>query len=149
MFFVRYANKRDRDTLVKFNQAMAMETEGLHLDQHRLESGVDAVLNDPEKGFYLICEHSGSIAGSLMITFEWSDWRNGNVWWIQSVYVDPDHRRKGVFTTLFAEIKKSIQSDDKIAGVRLYVDEHNQKAIETYLSLGMRSSNYKMLDLMK
>jgi ribosomal protein S18 acetylase RimI-like enzyme len=149
MYTIRSANKKDTKTLIKFNQAMALETEDITLDHQTVQAGVVAVIEDASKGFYLICEQSDTIAGSLMITLEWSDWRNGNIWWIQSVYVDPRYRRKGVFTALFTEVKKRISSNDNIAGVRLYVDEHNKTAIETYLTLGMKTSNYNMLELMK
>ena len=149
MYRVRPARADDRDVIAQFNLAMALETEAIELDPLTLNSGVRAVLEDPGKGFYLVCEHDGEAVGSLMITFEWSDWRNGNIWWLQSVYVDPAHRRKGVFSLLFNEVKERIQKAKDIAGARLYVDEHNASAIKTYLAKGMKLSNYKMLELMK
>lgn len=149
MYSVRPARQSDHDLIAKFNRDMALETEQLKLDPFTIDQGVKAVLDDPGKGFYLICEHNEIAVGSLMITYEWSDWRNGNILWIQSVFVEPSHRRKGVFSMLFNEVKSRMDEDNTIAGVRLYVDEHNAIAIQTYLSLGMKLSNYKMLEMMK
>jgi len=149
MYLVRPARSSDREKLVEFNLAMALETEQIKLDRKTLSSGVDAVFLDSARGFYLVCEENDKVIGSLMITSEWSDWRNGDIWWIQSVYVEPEHRRKGVFRALFMEITQRVLKEDSIAGVRLYVDEHNKNAINTYLSLGMATSNYEMLEFMK
>lgn len=146
---IRQAQRADAEKIIAFNRSMAQETEGIELKYSTIQSGVHAVLDDPDKGFYLVCETEGEVIGSLMITFEWSDWRNGNIWWFQSVYVEPEHRRKGVFTKLFNEVIKRIEDDAEIAGARLYVDKHNTAAIKTYLSQGMDLSNYQMLELMK
>lgn len=149
MYTVRAARREDKETITAFNRAMALETESIHLDPVTINDGVEAVLSDSGKGFYLVCETESDIVACLMITTEWSDWRNADIWWLQSVYVDPDHRKKGVFSLLFNHLRDTIKEHSGVAGLRLYVDEHNEIAIKTYLALGMKASNYQMLEFMK
>jgi ribosomal protein S18 acetylase RimI-like enzyme len=140
---VRSATAADIDVIVQFNTAMAVETEAKTLDPKVLSAGVAAVLAEPRRGFYLIAECAGAVAGCLMITYEWSDWRNGDWWWLQSVYVRPEHRRGGVFRALYAEVERRAARDDAF-GVRLYVEQDNRHAQETYIALGMHEEQYRM-----
>ncbi len=143
---IRDATSADIDLLVQFNAAMARETEAKTLDPMVVQAGVAAVLAEPRRGFYLIAEHAGEIAGCLMITYEWSDWRNGDWWWLQSVYVHPDCRRAGVFRALYAEVERRAGLGTGVAGVRLYVERDNSRAQGTYASLGMSETHYRMYE---
>ena len=130
--------------LARFNHAMALETEDLELDFERLEQGVRAVLEDPAKGFYTVAERDGQVIGQLLITYEWSDWRNGVFWWVQSVYVAPDHRGQGVYRQIYEAILNQAKQRDDVCGVRLYVEHNNEKAKLTYSRLGMGATEYEM-----
>jgi ribosomal protein S18 acetylase RimI-like enzyme len=141
---VRAATIADADTIVSFNAAMAMETESKTLPPDILRAGVEAVFADSRRGFYRVAEVDGVVAGCLMITFEWSDWRNGDWWWLQSVYVKPEFRRCGVFRALYDEIERAAQSTPRVVGVRLYVEKENRRAQNTYASLGMHEADYSM-----
>jgi GNAT superfamily N-acetyltransferase len=141
---VRTATAGDIDVIVQFNAAMARETEAKTLDPQVLRAGVAAVLAEARRGFYLIAEHAGEVVGCLMITYEWSDWRNGDWWWLQSVYVRPEHRRGGVFRALYAEVERRAAARTDVVGVRLYVERDNAHAQQTYQSLGMREDLYRM-----
>jgi len=141
---VRSATAADIDVIVQFNAAMAVETEAKTLDPKVLRAGVAAVLAEARRGFYLIAEHAGEVAGCLMVTYEWSDWRNGDWWWLQSVYVRPEHRRGGVFRTLYAEVERLARARTDVVGVRLYVERDNVQAQRTYQSLGMHEDAYRM-----
>jgi GNAT superfamily N-acetyltransferase len=143
---VRSARSSDRQAIVEFNAAMALETEEKILDPDVLAAGVAAVFDEPGRGFYLVAESDGAIAGCLMITFEWSDWRNGNWWWLQSVYIDPNFRRRGVFRALYAEIERRAGITPGVVGVRLYVERDNTRAQQTYASLGMHETKYRMYE---
>ena len=143
---IRKATKEDMDSIVNFNQQMAMETENKPLDKNTLQEGVTAVFQDPQKGFYLIAEAQGHVVGSLLITREWSDWRNGYFWWIQSVYVRTDMRRKGVFTALYKKVKAISQQRDDIVGFRLYVEKNNKIAQKTYKKIGMKPTYYLLYE---
>lgn len=143
---VRLARGSDCDSLVEFNRAMALETETKELDPVTLAAGVAAVLAEPRRGFYLVAECDGACAGCLMITFEWSDWRNGDWWWLQSVYVDPAYRRRGVFRTLYAEVERRAAMAADVIGVRLYVERANTRAQQTYAALGMHEAHYRMYE---
>jgi len=143
---LRAAQPRDREAIVAFNAALAVETERLELIPEVLRAGVTAVLGDPTKGFYLVAERAGRIVGQLMVTLEWSDWRNGNWWWIQSVYVAPDFRRQGVFRALFEEIATRARREGA-RGLRLYVERENQRAQATYSALGMKYARYELYEL--
>lgn len=144
---IRPATLGDADVIVRFNAAMALETESLELDMHRLIKGVRAVLSDPAKGFYLVAETAGRIAGQTMVTFEWSDWRNANFWWIQSVYIDPAFRAQGVFKRLYAEIERRAWLPGVSCGLRLYVEGANESAQRTYERLGMRRTGYRFYEV--
>ena len=144
---VRRAVGSDLETIVGFNASMALETEGKTLDLKRLSLGVAAVLGDDRLGFYLIAEIGGEPAGQLMITTEWSDWRNAYFWWIQSVYVAPDSRRRGVYRTLDDHIRAKAQSRTDVCGLRLYVDRDNRAAQAVYAGLDMQHSNYDMYEI--
>lgn len=141
---VRDATLVDTAFLVDFNVAMARETEARELDQTVLKRGVEAVFRDPHRGSYFVAERDGGIAGCLLITREWSDWRNGDWWWIQSVYVHPAHRRHGVFRALYAEVERRARAAGAV-GLRLYVERDNTRAQQTYRSLGMEAEPYRML----
>jgi ribosomal protein S18 acetylase RimI-like enzyme len=141
---VREATSADIDVLVQFNAAMARETEAKTLDPQVLRAGVAAVLAEPRRGFYLIAEQAGEVAGCLMITYEWSDWRNGDWWWLQSVYVHPEYRRSGVFRALYAHIEQLASAREDVVGIRLYVERDNRHAQQTYEALGMREDAYRM-----
>jgi GNAT superfamily N-acetyltransferase len=143
---LRAARAGDRDAIVGFNAALALETEKLRLVPEVLSAGVAAVLADSSKGFYLVAERGGRIVGQLMVTLEWSDWRNGNWWWIQSVYVAPDARRQGVFRALYREIAARAEQEGA-RGLRLYVERENARARATYLDLGMKHAKYELYEL--
>ena len=143
---IRRARRSDGSTIARFNAAMGKETEGIILDQKRLLTGVQAILRDPTKGFYLVAEVNARIIGQMMITREWSDWRNGFFWWIQSVYVFPRHRRGGVYRALHEYVITLGRKRKDICGLRLYVDRHNRRAKKVYEKLGMRKSRYEMFE---
>ena len=144
---VRAATPADLDIIVAFNSAMALETEGIELDVDRLRRGVTAVLDDPGRGRYFLAEIAGSVVGQLMITYEWSDWRNGCFWWIQSVYVHPDYRRRGVYRALDAHVRAEARRDGGVCGLRLYVDRDNHVAQRVYASLDMQHSHYDLYEI--
>ena len=140
------AEKCDLASLVKFNQLMAWETEQKTLDKIVLCKGVAALVADHNKGFYLVAEQDNNVVGSLMVTTEWSDWRNGVFWWVQSVYISPDFRRQGVYAQLYAEVKILAEQQQNVCGFRLYVEKENLIAQKTYESLGMEKSHYLMYE---
>jgi GNAT superfamily N-acetyltransferase len=137
----------DRDEIVDNIMRMAMESEGTALDRRTVTLAMDRFLGDPGRGFYLLLRHDGHLAGQCMITSEFSDWRNGEYWWVQSVYVSPEQRRKGVLRTLLDETKKLAREKGDVFGIRLYVDRDNQNAIEAYRRLGLPLSHYLMMDV--
>jgi GNAT superfamily N-acetyltransferase len=145
----REAQLSDAPVIIEFQQAMARETEDLELDREILTRGVHALFSDPSLGRYFVAERDGEVAGSLMITYEWSDWRNGMVWWIQSVYVAPAHRRRGIYAGLYAHVRELIDTDPDIRGIRLYVDRRNVSAQEVYTRLGMDGGHYQVFEWMK
>lgn len=141
---IRRATLGDAELLVEFNAAMALETEAKTLAPAVLRAGVARVLAEAARGFYLIAECDGAIAGCLMITYEWSDWRNGDWWWFQSVYVLPAFRRDGVFRALFAEVQRMAQAAPNVVGLRLYVERENRRAQDTYAALGLAETHYRL-----
>ncbi len=143
---IRIAEKRDAPALVEFNQAMALETEGKKLDSEILRNGVEAVFDDEKKGFYVVAEEAGKIVGGLMITFEWSDWRNAWFWWIQSVYILPSHRGRSIYRFLYEFVKTQATDAKNVCGFRLYVEKENTRAQRVYEKLGMESSHYLMYE---
>lgn len=146
-FQVRPATSGDADTLVEYNCRLAAETENKQLDPTTVRRGVKALLNDDRRGRYFVaCTNDEQIAGQLMHTFEWSDWRNGDIWWLQSVYVHPDFRRQGVFRKLHEHLKTLAESTPGVVGLRLYVENGNQHAQQTYHSLGFANPQYQVLE---
>ena len=143
---IRKGQSSDLNSLVQFNQAMALETENLTLDAELLTKGVNTLLSQPEKGFYLVAEVDGEIAGSLMVTFEWSDWRALDYYWIQSVYIRPQYRRQGIYGKLYQAVKDIAEENGGAASFRLYVEQENSKAQQTYAALGMEQSYYLMYE---
>jgi GNAT superfamily N-acetyltransferase len=137
----------DLETVVGFNIAMALETEGKSLEKGRVHQGVKAVLNSDRLGIYLLAEINHRVVGQLLITTEWSDWRNGYFWWVQSVYVVPDCRRHGVYRALDRQVRTEALREGNVCGLRLYVDRDNHIAQLAYESLGMAPSNYKMYEI--
>jgi GNAT superfamily N-acetyltransferase len=144
---IRSATHADAETIASFNTLLASETEDVHLDPATILAGVRAGLADAAKAHYFVAEEGGHVVGQIMITHEWSDWRNGDIWWIQSVYVDQAHRRHGVFRGLY-EFVCERASDAGAIGIRLYVDTHNSAAQETYAALGMHVTDYKLMEVM-
>jgi GNAT superfamily N-acetyltransferase len=145
-FTIRDARLDDAEVLAAHNSAMATETEGKALDPDVIGPGVVNLLRDPGKGRYWVAEADGRIVGQLMVTYEWSDWRNGTIWWIQSVYVDPDWRRKGVFSALYHYVESLLAEDTQAIGLRLYVEENNTRAQQTYAALGMVKPSYLVME---
>jgi GNAT superfamily N-acetyltransferase len=143
---IRRATVADVPVLVKFNEAIAWETEEKKLDTAVLTTGVRAVFDNPARGFYTVAELNGEIVGQMMITFEWSDWRNGWFWWVQSVYVREDARRGGVFRAIYRAIEAQAQADPTVIGLRLYFDTDNTRAQATYRALGMADTSYGMME---
>lgn len=143
---VRPARPDEADLLVEFNRAMAEESEDKGLDVAVLRDGVAYLLENPAEGFYLMAERDGEVAGTLMITYEWSDWRNGRFWWIQSVYVLPQHRRHGVYRALHAYVRDLARRDGGACGLRLYVERENTGAMATYRALGMDETHYRLYE---
>jgi ribosomal protein S18 acetylase RimI-like enzyme len=141
MISIRKATPGDAPSIIAFQQAMAMETEGLELRSEVITKGVMAVFRDENKGVYYVAEENGTVVASLMITFEWSDWRNSNIWWFQSVYVIPEYRRKGVFRMMYDHVRQEGMAQG-IAGLRLYVEAENTRAQKTYEAMGMNGGHY-------
>ena len=145
---IRPATADDADTIARFNRQMAEETEDKPLDPATVRRGVQAVFDDPDRGFYLVAERAGRVVGSLMVTTEWSDWRNGVFWWIQSVYVRPADRRTGVYTALHRAVRRRARDAADVCGLRLYVERGNERARGTYEALGMTETSYRMYEEM-
>lgn len=143
---IRIATEEDASALVDFNQAMALETEGKELDRETLSLGVSAVFADKTKGFYVVAEEDGTIIGGLMVTYEWSDWRNGWFWWIQSVFIVPAARGRGIYSDLYDFVKSRADEVGGICGFRLYVERENEHAQAVYEKVGMTASSYLMFE---
>ena len=143
---VRIAEPKDAETIARFNVAMAWETERKRLELPVVIEGVQAALNDPQHGFYVVAETAGGIAGCCMVTYEWSDWRCGVFWWIQSVYVKPEFRRQKVFSTLYEFLKQRASREPSVCGFRLYVEGANHTAQATYSQVGMAETSYKLFE---
>jgi GNAT superfamily N-acetyltransferase len=143
---VRRATPADAAVVAEYNRLLAHESEGKKLDPEVLARGVAAALADPRKALYFLAEETGEQLGQTMITFEWSDWRNGWVWWIQSVFVRSDARRRGVFRALFEHIHQIACRDPEVVGLRIYVERDNHAAQKTYENMGMKWTSYLMLE---
>jgi len=146
---IRKATTEDISTIVKFNETMALETEGKILARSILSSGVKAVFQNQKNGFYIVCELDQHVRASLMITYEWSDWRNGMYMWIQSVFVHKEYRKQGLYKLMYDYVKTLVAKESKLVGVRLYVDEENLNAQKVYTRLGMEKSNYQLYEYTK
>lgn len=141
------ADTGDIETLTEFNMAMARETEDRDLDETTVKDGVRTLMEHPEYGFYLIARsENGSPVGTLMITYEWSDWRNGLFWWIQSVYVTEKFRRRGIYTAMHSRVREMALNNPEVCGLRLYVDEQNTIARTVYKSLEMQGTSYRIFE---
>lgn len=145
---IRKATEKDIPIIMDFQQKMAWETERMTLVPEVISQGVTAVFTNSSLGQYWVAEDNGIVLASLLITYEWSDWRNSRVWWFQSVYVLPEMRRKGIFRSMYKYIQAEA-GEAGIAGLRLYVESNNLRAQNTYESLGMKSDHYKMYEWMK
>lgn len=147
---VRLARIEDAATIASFSVAMALETEGRHLDRDRLHDGTMALLNSPDRGFFMVAEleqvDDRQLVGQLMITFEWSDWRNGAFWWIQSVYVAPAWRRQSVFRRMHQTVMATAKTNPNVCGIRLYVEENNSVAQAVYRKVGLTPSSYAVFE---
>ena len=143
---IRTGEERDAAALTEFNIAMALETEGKVLVPEVVSRGVQTLLKKPEYGFYAIAERNGEIAGALMVTTEWSDWRDGEFWWVQSVYVRRDFRRQGIYRKLYEFIKARAAEKGNVCGFRLYVERDNSVAQQAYTKVGMSETFYKMFE---
>jgi GNAT superfamily N-acetyltransferase len=146
---VRDARPEDASTIVDFQLAMARETEEVELDLETCTRGVAAVFADATLGRYFVVEEEGLVVASLMITYEWSDWRAGTVWWIQSVYVLPTHRGRRIYAALYEQVKTLVESMPGVRGIRLYVDRRNTAAQQVYTRLGMNGEHYQVFEWMK
>ena len=148
MISIRKATTDDAQIIIDFQQKMAWETEQMTLAGDIVTKGVNAVFQKTNLGQYWVAEDNGNVVASLLITYEWSDWRNSVVWWFQSVYVLPDWRRKGIFRSMYLHIKGEADKQE-VAGLRLYVESNNSRAQQTYEALGMQSEHYRMYEWLK
>ena len=144
---IRRADIADLETLVGFNSAMARETEDKGLCLETLRRGIGTMLEDASLGFYLVAEVGGTPVAQLMVTTEWSDWRNAYFFWLQSLYVKPDYRRRGVFRRLYESVERQARESGNVCGIRLYVERTNTRAQEAYVNLGMAHSHYDMYEV--
>ena len=144
---IRRAELQDAEVITRFNIDLAAETEDLHLDPACVSAGVRALLKDPGKGVYFVSEQEGMVIGQVMITYEWSDWRNANLWWLQSVYVRRDFRGRGVFAGLFRHLRQLAETTPEVCGIRLYMHDANQRARSAYEKLGMTQTHYLVFEL--
>lgn len=149
MIMIRQGGVKDIEVIIDFQLRMAKETEDLALDEDRLSKGIKAVFEDKSKGTYYIAEAAGRAVGILLTIPEWSDWRNGTILWIHSLYVVPEARRKDVFTKLYQYLRQIVEESDELMGLRLYVDKKNAGAQKVYESLGMNKDHYVMYEWLK
>ena len=146
---IREGQIEERELIAQFQVEMAWETECYQLDYDIVVRGVEAVLNNPAYGVYYVAVVDNQVVGSLLTTYEWSDWRNGTVLWIQSVFIDPIFRKSGVYNQLYSYIRNMVDADGSLKGIRLYVDETNERAREVYRRLGMNGEHYRVFEWMK
>ena len=149
MIEIREGKLSDSEHIVELQLRMAQETEGLQLNRDVVNKGVRGVLQEPARGTYLVAEEKGEILGVLLAIPEWSDWRNGTVLWIHSLYIIPQARRHGIFKKLYSDLKKQIQQSEELMGLRLYVDKRNKSAQEVYERLGMNKDHYELYEWLK
>ena len=143
---IRMGNLEDANTIANFNVELARESENIILDPATVNKGVHALLENPQYGFYVVAERDGFIMGSLMITYEWSDWRNGVLWWVQSVFVRPEYRRQGVLRNIFTFLREKAKQQGNVCGFRLYVEKNNHNAQTGYERFGMKKAGYDMYE---
>lgn len=148
MISIRKATPGDAPSIIDFQLKMAWETENIRLVPEIVTKGVEAVFRDHSRGQYFVAESDNKVVASLLITYEWSDWRNSNVWWFQSVFVLPEFRRLGIFSRMYNHIRELAEAND-IAGLRLYVETKNTRAQKTYEALGMSSGHYSFYEWMR
>ena len=146
---IRKANPSDDKIIIDFQMRMAKETENIDLDPVILEKGVNAIFTNPALGQYYIASSEGKTVASLMTTFEWSDWRNSMVWWLQSVFILPEFRRMGVFRKMYDYVQQQVLQNESVSGIRLYVDTSNHGARKTYKAVGMDGEHYQLFEWMK
>ncbi|MGM0508882.1 MAG: GNAT family N-acetyltransferase [Fusobacteriota bacterium] len=146
---IKEAQKEDLEDIVKNNFNMAYETENIKLDKEKLTLGVSKLIDDPQKGRYYVYKEDDQVLGQLMITTEWSDWRNGDIWWIQSVYVKKKYRDQGIFKKLYKKVENIVNNNEKICGLRLYVEKENDLAKKVYEKMGMQKSYYEIYEKIK
>jgi GNAT superfamily N-acetyltransferase len=144
---IRPARVSDAIIIAEFNSFLAKETENINLNRERLRKGTESLLADTSKGIYYLSEKDNKIVGQLMITYEWSDWRNAIFWWIQSVYILPQYRKHGIFRQLYQYIESLARTRGNVCGLRLYVDTSNKFAQQTYEAVGMKYSHYQFMDI--
>ncbi|MBW6480305.1 MAG: GNAT family N-acetyltransferase [Bacteroidales bacterium] len=149
MIQIQKAGKEHLESIVDFQVRMAFETEGLHLDKEIVRSGVFHIFQNDHKGYYLIARVGEKVIASLLVLYEWSDWRNGNVIWVHSVYVLPGYREKGIFRKMYERMKQDVINDDNLKGIRLYVDKTNLNAQKVYKKLGMNDQHYNLFEWME
>ncbi|MGA2556315.1 MAG: GNAT family N-acetyltransferase [Verrucomicrobiota bacterium] len=145
-FVIRQSKPADRDVIAAFNVALALETEDLRLDPAIVRAGVEGLLRDAARGIYFVAENQGAVIGQVLITYEWSDWRNGNFWWLQSVYVQREFRARGVFGSLFAHVLAQAAAQKNVCGLRLYMERENHRAREVYRRLGLNETRYQVFE---
>lgn len=145
---IRDATPADAGIIADFNARLALESEGMRLDPDLVSPGVRSMLGDQSRGRYWMAETKSKVVGQIMVTYEWSDWRNGMIWWIQSVYVHGDYRRCGVFSALYRHVESLARQDPQVCGIRLYVENENERAQRTYKSLGMNMTDYRVMQSM-
>ena len=144
---IRTAEPADAEIIAEFNRRLAEETESKLLDEQTLLAGVKALIAEPKHGQYYVADEDNAVVGQLLITYEWSDWRNGQFWWIQSVYIAPDYRRSGIFRSLYAHVTELARSHRGVCGLRLYVERDNAAALHTYSALGMERTDYHVMEI--
>jgi GNAT superfamily N-acetyltransferase len=149
MISIRKSTREDIPVLADFQLRLADETENVKLDRSLVVKGLESLFGDPSKGQYFTALYNDEIAGCHLITYEWSEWRNSNVWWLQSVYVKESHRKHGIFRAMYANLLTLIENDPDVNGLRLYVDKTNSRAQEVYKSLGMNGEHYTVFEWMK
>ena len=145
-FICRLAKKSDTLTLMAFNTALACETENKTLDTATIRGGVERLLELPQYGFYVVAERGQTIGGSVLVTYEWTDWRNGLFWWIQSVYVAPEFRRLGIYRSLHSYVRELATQNKDVRGLRLYAESENLLAHRAYKRMGMTETTYKLFE---
>jgi ribosomal protein S18 acetylase RimI-like enzyme len=142
------AQKQHALTIAEFNVAMALETENKIIPPEKIIPGVESLMEKPHYGFYIIAEHENEITGCMMITYEWTDWRNGLFWWIQSVFVKKEYRQKGIYRAMHEFVRKEAKKHEEVVGIRLYVEKDNKNAQQVYHKMGMKETDYKLFEEM-